>query len=96
MPPDTAILRVSAIVRGYVQGVGYRIFALREAQRHGLTGWTRNRPDGAVEVVAEGETEALRRYLARLEQGPSEAEVSHVDIQWEPAEGGWTEFAIRG
>jgi acylphosphatase len=95
MPPESAILRVSAVVRGYVQGVGYRIFALREAQRRDLTGWTRNRPDGAVEVVAEGEAGVLRQYLARLEQGPSEAEVLHVDAQWGPAEGGWTEFVIR-
>jgi acylphosphatase len=95
MPSESSFLRVSAVVRGYVQGVGYRIFALREAQRLGLTGWTRNRPDGAVEVVAEGEEEALRQYLARLERGPSEAEVAHVEVRWEPAEGSWTEFGIR-
>jgi acylphosphatase len=95
MPPGSANLRVSAVVRGYVQGVGYRLFALREAQRLGLIGWTRNRPDGAVEVVAEGEEPSLRQYLVRLEQGPSEAEVAHVDVQWGPAEGGLAEFGIR-
>lgn len=95
MPFESGVFRVSAVIRGYVQGVGYRIFALREAQRRGLTGWTRNRPDGAVEVVAEGEAEMLREYLARLEQGPSEAEVAHVDVQWGPAEGAGTEFTIR-
>jgi acylphosphatase len=87
--------RLEAVVRGYVQGVGYRLFALREAQRLGLTGWARNRADGAVEVVAEGEEEALRQYLGRLEQGPSEAEVAHVDVQWGQAEGGFGEFGIR-
>jgi acylphosphatase len=95
MPSGSTFLRVSAVVRGYVQGVGYRLFALREAQRLGLTGWTRNRADGAVEVVAEGEQDALRQYLARLEQGPSEAEVAHVDVQWQAAAGEFDQFQIR-
>jgi len=95
MPSESSILRVSAVVRGYVQGVGYRLFALREAQRRGLTGWTRNRADGAVEVVAEGAKETLQQYVGRLEQGPSEAEVAHVDVQWQAAEGAFNQFEIR-
>jgi acylphosphatase len=87
--------RIGAVVRGYVQGVGYRLFALREAQRLGLTGWTRNRPDGAVEVVAEGTEEALRQFIGRLERGPAEAEVAHVDVQWGAGEGAFAGFEIR-
>src|SRR5437867_4280165 len=73
LPPGTVTAKtvmerqLHAVVRGYVQGVGYRVFALREAQRLGLTGWVRNRPDGAVEVMAEGAEEALQRFLPRLE-----------------------------
>ena len=48
-----------AVVRGRVQGVGYRLFALRGAQQLGLNGWVRNLPDGSVETFAEGEEAAM-------------------------------------
>jgi acylphosphatase len=76
--------RLEAVVRGYVQGVGYRAFAAREARSLRLTGVVGNERDGSVRVIAEGEEGALREFLARLERGPSEAEVSHVDVQWRP------------
>jgi len=86
--------RLEAVARGYVQGVGYRAFAAREARALGLTGAVRNDPDGSVRVVAEGEEAVLRDYLARLERGPAEAEVSHVDAQWRPASGEFRSFRI--
>lgn len=67
------------VVTGRVQGVGYRYFVLREAERLGLAGFARNLPDGGVEVVAEGPEEALGELEARLRRGPSFASVAAVD-----------------
>jgi acylphosphatase len=79
--------RLDASVRGRVQGVGYRYFALREAGRLGLSGWVANEADGSVHVVAEGERDALETLLARLEEGPPAGWVDGVATRWEPARG---------
>jgi len=67
------------LVTGRVQGVGYRYFVLREAERLGLAGFTRNLPDGRVEVVAEGPEEVLGQLDTRLRSGPSFARVDGVE-----------------
>lgn len=67
------------VVRGRVQGVGYRYFALKEAEALGLTGFARNAADGSVEVVAEGNDDALRRFGERLREGPAFAAVEGVE-----------------
>jgi acylphosphatase len=72
------------IVRGRVQGVGYRYFVQSEAQTLGVTGWVRNNPDGAVEVLAAGSAEQLAALHGRLRSGPRAARVDQVDV--EPAE----------
>ena len=73
-----------AVVRGRVQGVGYRFFAMRAARELGLNGWVRNLPDGSVETFAEGDDAAMEQYLARLRSGPL---VSRVDeVAAEPVE----------
>jgi acylphosphatase len=59
--------------------VGYRYFALREAQELGVGGFARNLPDGRVEVVAEGADQALADFEARLREGPSFAQVEGLD-----------------
>jgi len=69
---------VQAFVRGRVQGVGFRWFVVREAERLGLRGYTRNLPDGRVEVVASGIPDALDQLVASLQQGPSGARVDAV------------------
>ena len=69
-----------AVVRGRVQGVGFRYFAERAARELGIRGWVRNRPDGTVETLAEGEGEAVDRYLDRLRKGPLGSRVDAVDI----------------
>lgn len=66
------------MVRGRVQGVGFRYFAREYAQIEGLHGWVTNRPDGAVEVLAEGDREALGRFEGRLRKGPPAARVDDV------------------
>lgn len=65
-------------VYGIVQGVGFRAFVQREAQRLQLHGWVRNREDGSVEVLATGETEAIERLEMALKQGPRMAAVERV------------------
>ena len=67
------------LVRGRVQGVGYRWFVWREAERLGLRGFARNLDDGTVEVVADGPDEAMRDLERALRRGPSMARVSDVE-----------------
>lgn len=67
------------VVRGRVQGVGYRYFVLRQADALGVSGHARNRADGAVEVVAEAEDAVLATFEARLREGPAFAEVTGVE-----------------
>jgi acylphosphatase len=67
------------VVRGRVQGVGYRYFALRAAEELGVAGFARNLPDGSVEVVAEAGEGVLGEFEARLRSGPSFASVSEVE-----------------
>jgi acylphosphatase len=82
------------IVTGRVQGVGYRYFALREAQALGVAGHVRNLPDGSVEVVAEGAADMLLALGERLAEGPAFAEVAHVERVAIPAAGA-KGFVIR-
>lgn len=81
------------VVTGRVQGVGFRAFTADAARAEGLGGWARNLPDGAVEVHAEGETEALRRFERRLWQGPPHGRVDHVASE-DVAPAGATGFRI--
>jgi acylphosphatase len=67
------------IVRGRVQGVGFRFFAIRAARRLGVVGNVRNLPDGTVEAIAEGTAEAVAEFRAELWRGPSYAQVTAVD-----------------
>jgi acylphosphatase len=88
--------RMRAIVKGIVQGVGFRYFAVYQAQRiGGITGYVRNLRDGNVEVVAEGEREKLEQLLAQLRKGPTGAHVTGVDVFWENPTGEFTNFSIR-
>jgi len=82
------------VVRGRVQGVGYRYFVWRQARDIGLGGYCRNLPDGTVEVVAEGDEAGLGRLEDRLRKGPSFARVEHVD-RAPAAERGDDDFDIR-
>ncbi len=84
--------RVRAVVSGVVQGVSYRLFARHNAAVHGLTGWVKNREDGCVEVVAEGEEARLKEFLRVLEEGPPGAEVREVECEWLEASGEFRSF----
>lgn len=87
--------RLRAIVHGTVQGVGFRWFVQRTAARLELQGWVANRADRTVEVVAEGEREALDGLLMALRDGPPSSAVGLVEVQWSPALGGLSAFQIR-
>jgi acylphosphatase len=87
--------RLVVIVRGRVQGVGYRWFVQREASRLQLHGWVANRSDGGVEVVAEGRPGELEELVEALWQGPAGADVREVEVGHEPARGGLSGFSIR-
>jgi acylphosphatase len=79
--------RRRVVVRGRVQGVGFRWSATDEADRLGLAGWVENRDDGTVEAVVEGEESAVEAMLAWLRHGPRTARVTGVDVQEEQPEG---------
>ena len=72
------------LVRGRVQGVGFRYFVIREASRLSLVGWTRNLPDGAVEVLAGGAEASLDSLERRLGEGPPAARVTGVEVSAPP------------
>jgi acylphosphatase len=86
--------RLHAVIHGEVQGVGFRYFVTRHAQGRGLNGWVRNRSDGSVELVAEGERAALDQLLAAARQGPRHARVASVDARWSEAKGGLEPFDL--
>lgn len=87
--------RLHAFVSGRVQGVGFRWFVIQEAQERNLTGWCRNLYNGKVEVLAEGELEALNDLLQLLWQGPGGSCVSDVEVEWSPAKGEFRRFSVR-
>jgi acylphosphatase len=76
------LARVNLFVTGYVQGVFFRASTLEQAQSLNLTGWVKNLPDGAVEVVAEGSRYALEELVSWCRQGPPAAEVEDVVVRW--------------
>jgi acylphosphatase len=87
--------RLHAIVHGRVQGVNFRHYAVRTAQRLDLTGWVANRWDGTVETIAEGQRGALNEFRDFLHRGPPSAMVQRVDATWETPAGQFTRFGVR-
>lgn len=84
------------VVRGRVQGVGFRWFVDEAARRENIDGYVRNQPDGTVEVMAEGDLEALLRFEQALRRGPSGARVDDVDTTAAPASGRFAGFSVMG
>ena len=74
-------------MHGFVQGVGFRFAVERRALSRGVAGWVRNRPDGTVEAVFEGELEDVEALVAFCSQGPRGADVERVDVEAESPEG---------
>jgi acylphosphatase len=86
---------IHAIVHGRVQGVFFRDFTRKEAERLGLGGWVRNLIDGTVEVIFEGAPESVDQLLAWLHNGSPMSEVSSVDYREQEADNYFTAFVIR-
>jgi len=94
-PRGAAVIRRRVVVRGDVQGVGFRVSAARAAESRGVSGWVRNRLDGSVEAVFEGEPDAVEGMVRWCERGPRGAEVDAVEVFAEQREGE-VGFTIRG
>jgi acylphosphatase len=86
--------RLHGIVKGDVQGVGFRFFLIRRAQALGLNGWVQNRDDGTVEFVAEGGRRELEQLERAAREGPRMAQVTAVEVNWSQATGGLDRFDI--
>jgi len=83
------------IIRGRVQGVGFRWFTHDAAAREGVHGWVRNLADGSVEVVVEGDVESVRRLEAAVRRGPASARVETFETEEHAPVGRTTGFEIR-
>jgi acylphosphatase len=88
--------RLHVLIRGRVQGVGFRFFVLRHARALGLRGWVRNRADGAVEAEAEGRHADLEAWTALLREGPTGASVSALQETWSEGEATYRDFDVTG
>jgi acylphosphatase len=83
------------IIKGRVQGVGFRYFTQEAAQTLKLQGWVKNLPDGSVEALAEGPKAVLEDFLKRLHQGPPLSRVESCRTNWVPPRGEWNGFEVH-
>jgi acylphosphatase len=93
---EKAIEAKRYVVRGRVQGVGFRWFVEREAHRLGIAGWVRNNHDGSVEVLAQGTRDQLSGLHGRLREGPRAARVDAVEVSQATPAQGLSSFRIEG
>jgi acylphosphatase len=87
--------RVHLIVRGIVQGVGFRYHTQQAAAQYGVTGYVRNLPNGTVEIVAEGDSASIGQLIDWAKWGPPSAHVESVDITHYPPTDEFDDFVIR-
>jgi len=89
------MVRAIMVVKGFVQGVGFRYFIRREAVDIGVTGFVRNLWSGDVEIVAEGEEWQIEALHQKAKEGPSRSSVKSVTVFKEKAINEFTKFEIR-
>ncbi|HEY1679850.1 MAG TPA: acylphosphatase [Candidatus Sulfotelmatobacter sp.] len=94
--PDKPIEAKRFLVRGRVQGVGFRWFVEREAHILGISGWVRNNHDGSVEVLAQGSRDQVSGLHSRLRDGPRAARVDAVEVSEAAPAAGLSSFRIQG
>jgi len=87
--------QVHLLISGFVQGVGYRAFVQREAEKLGTFGWVRNLRDNRVEVVAQSDERTLKKFIKICEKGPFLAEVKNIAIEWQEPSENFIEFEQR-
>jgi acylphosphatase len=89
-----AAVRARISVSGRVQGVGYRAFTVRAATERGIVGGVRNSEDGRVELEVEGPKDRILSLIDALKVGPPASRVTDVRVEWVPATGRQTNFAV--
>jgi acylphosphatase len=95
VPPSSSQSAVLLLIRGRVQGVGFRFYAQDVAEELRLAGWVRNLPDGSVEAYAEGPRADLDAFIDRIRQGPPLSRVEAVTPAWQTPQGTPPPFSIR-
>ena len=95
-PTEKAVEARRFIVRGRVQGVGFRWFVEREAHLLGIAGWVRNNHDGSVEILAHGTRDQISGLHSRLREGPRAARVDAVEVLEATLVEGMSSFRIEG
>jgi acylphosphatase len=86
---------VHIVVKGVVQGVGFRWFVLQLASRLALQGYVRNRFGGEVEIVAEGDRSLLEALIGEVKTGPRSAHVSGLVVEWQKPSREFSRFEVR-
>lgn len=87
--------RAHVFIKGRVQGVSFRYYTMREAERQRVAGWVRNLMDGRVEAVFEGPKDRVEAIVAWCHQGPPAAHVEAVDVTWVPQVEGLGDFQVK-
>ncbi|MDG5814881.1 acylphosphatase [Chitinispirillales bacterium ANBcel5] len=86
--------RVYMLIKGNVQGIGFRYFTSDLATSFNLSGWVKNRHDGSVELEAQGQESELDQFAAQLKKGPALARVTDIEIKDKPVKKDSSEFNI--
>ena len=87
--------RVRLVISGDVHGVGFRFTAIEIGRDLGLTGWVCNKPDGSVEIIAEGEKDKLDNLVIWAKKGPALARVDNMKVEWQKATGEFKYFEVN-
>jgi len=89
------MVEIYCVVSGKVQNVAYRYYAEDAATELELTGWVRNKSDGTVEVLAQGQTDVLKEFVEYLHEGSLNAKVEAVAVEWRSVKKPLDEFSVR-
>src|SRR5512140_3918226 len=95
MADSSELQRVHIVVKGRVQGVGFRGHVQYSARQIGVTGWVRNVGYDTVEAVGEGEREKLERLVDAIKTGPRNSQVNEANVEWQNATGEFADFQMR-
>ncbi len=87
-------VRAHIIVRGFVQGVGFRYFVYRKAAELGMRGYTKNLVTGEVEIEVEGDRSTVEELIAAVKVGPRMAHVSDLAVEWRDVKNDFSGFQI--